>query len=241
MTNKNIYPYVYRLDHPITGEFYIGSRCANKVPAHLDLGIKYKTSSKYVKPRFTEFTYIIVAEFFDAGSAYDFEQELIHESWGLPGLMNKVCHHGKLRFSTTGLATNAGVKQTSERKAAIAAAKFGKKQTPEHRAAIARGNTGKKRTEEQNAANSRGKLGVARSAEMAANLSTAKIGARWFTDGISDAMIMRDDSPPLGWSPGRTYRTSVGSKWFTNGTSSRMIQLGLSEPPGWYPGRHKKN
>ena len=29
----NIYPYVYKGVHPITGEFYIGMRCANKLPA----------------------------------------------------------------------------------------------------------------------------------------------------------------------------------------------------------------
>ena len=37
-------PYVYKLVHKETGEFYIGFRCANKVPANEDLGIKYFTS-----------------------------------------------------------------------------------------------------------------------------------------------------------------------------------------------------
>ena len=64
--SMNIYPYVYRLDHPITGEFYIGYRSANKVPASEDLGIRYFTSSKTVKPRFHEFRFCIIAEFFDA-------------------------------------------------------------------------------------------------------------------------------------------------------------------------------
>ena len=81
LISMNIYPYVYRLDHPVTGEFYIGYRSANKVPAEQDLGQKYFTSSKVVKPRFNEFQITIVAEFFCAESAWDFEQELIFESW----------------------------------------------------------------------------------------------------------------------------------------------------------------
>ena len=66
MTSTSIYsnlPYVYRLDHPTTGEFYIGYRSANKKPSHLDLP-EYKTSSKIVNPRFEEFNWIILAEFF---------------------------------------------------------------------------------------------------------------------------------------------------------------------------------
>ena len=85
----NIYPYVYRLDHPITGEFYIGYRSANKVPAEQDLGHKYFTSSKIVKPRFHEFEYQITAEFFDKSSAYEFEQILLRENWGNGLLLNR--------------------------------------------------------------------------------------------------------------------------------------------------------
>ncbi len=46
MSNTNIYnvlPYVYRVENMVTGEFYIGYRSANKLPAKLDLP-KYKTS-----------------------------------------------------------------------------------------------------------------------------------------------------------------------------------------------------
>ena len=42
-------PYVYKITHKETNQFYIGFRCANKVQANLDLGFKYFTSSKAVK------------------------------------------------------------------------------------------------------------------------------------------------------------------------------------------------
>jgi len=94
----NIYPYVYRLDHPVTGEFYIGYRSANKVPAEQDLGHKYFTSSKLIKPRFHEFNYQVLAEFFDDESAYIFEQELIHNQWKVEGMINASCYHGLNKF-----------------------------------------------------------------------------------------------------------------------------------------------
>lgn len=87
----NIYPYVYRLDNPVTGEFYIGFRCANKVPSEQDLGHKYFTSSKLVKPRFYEFNYQIIAEFFDKDDAFKLEQELIKENLHNNLLLNKSC------------------------------------------------------------------------------------------------------------------------------------------------------
>jgi hypothetical protein len=88
----HIYPYVYRLDHPVTGEFYIGYRCANKVSSAEDLGHIYFTSSKIVKPRFHEFTYQIIAEFFDKNDAYDFEQQLISDNFKNPNILNRLVH-----------------------------------------------------------------------------------------------------------------------------------------------------
>lgn len=94
-------PYVYKLTNPITGEFYIGYRSANKVSAENDLGKKYFTSSKTVRPRFNEFNSTILKEFTCKEDAIDFEQRVIHSNWGNPLLLNKVCHHGKLRFVNT--------------------------------------------------------------------------------------------------------------------------------------------
>lgn len=93
MTSTHIYPYVYRGTHPITGEFYIGMRCANKHPAEADLGVKYKTSSKFVKPRFNEFEWCIMAVFFTREAAYDFEQLLIFENMHDSKILNKSCFH----------------------------------------------------------------------------------------------------------------------------------------------------
>jgi hypothetical protein len=91
-------PYVYKGIHPTTGEFYIGSRIAkNILCSHIDLRT-YKTSSKEVRPRFEEFEWTIVAEFFSGDAAYDFEQELIYHTWKEPGSLNKSCYHGKQRF-----------------------------------------------------------------------------------------------------------------------------------------------
>lgn len=100
--STKLMPYVYRGYNPTTSEFYIGSRVSNKVPSSSDLGIKYQTSSKVIKPRFHEFEWTIIAEFFDAGDAYDFEQFLIFESWKFTGMLNKSCYHMKARFCTNG-------------------------------------------------------------------------------------------------------------------------------------------
>ena len=110
MISTSIYPetplpYVYRLDHRITGEFYIGFRKANKVQASKDLGINYFTSSKYVKPRFHEFNYTIIQEFLDANEAYNLEQFLIYQELENPLILNKVCHYNKPRFLRTGKHT----------------------------------------------------------------------------------------------------------------------------------------
>ena len=115
--SMTIYPYVYRLDHPITGEFYIGYRCNNKLPAGEDLGYEYLTSSKLVKPRFHEFTYHVIAEFFDKNDAYEFEQQLIYEYWKSPGILNKSCYHNQSAFRLKG--------HTKESRAKISASKSG--------------------------------------------------------------------------------------------------------------------
>lgn len=86
--STKILPYVYLGTHRITGQYYIGYRAANTVPSDQDI-FRYKTSSNTVKPQFNEFEWIIVAEFFDADSAYAHEQLLLHEVWGDPLLLNK--------------------------------------------------------------------------------------------------------------------------------------------------------
>ena len=120
----NIYPYVYRGTHPTTGEFYIGMRYANKHPAEQDLSCYYKTSSNIVKPRFNEFNWTVLAEFFTKEAAFDFEQELIHENFGSPSCLNKSCMFMKQhRF----IQDDAACERISK-------ALTGRKRTPEHNA-----------------------------------------------------------------------------------------------------------
>ncbi len=95
-------PYVYRCVHKETGEYYYGYRCANKVKAEDDFGIKYKTSSRKVRQHFDEYDWEINSEFFDAISAYDHEQLKIYESWGDPLLINQHHNYGTRAFRTSG-------------------------------------------------------------------------------------------------------------------------------------------
>ena len=106
-TNEKNYPYVYRLDNPITNEFYIGYRKANLVPAEKDLGTDYFTSAPIIKERFNEFQSTIIAEFFNPNDAYDHEQYLIYCDLGNPKMLNKSCFYGKQRFDTTGKSPSA--------------------------------------------------------------------------------------------------------------------------------------
>jgi hypothetical protein len=100
--SEQVLPYVYMCIHKYSNEFYIGSRWANKIPSHLDFP-KYKTSSKKIKSSFDDFTWFIVAEFFNAGDAWDYEQQLIKENWDNDKLLN--CYfriNGKSQFRNKG-------------------------------------------------------------------------------------------------------------------------------------------
>jgi len=92
-------PYVYICTHKETNQFYIGYREANvklNAPSHLDLP-KYKTSSKVVNPDWSNYTWTIVAEFFDPSDAYTFEQQLICDNWKNPLLLNGQYRLGELK------------------------------------------------------------------------------------------------------------------------------------------------
>lgn len=130
-------PYVYKGVHPVTGEFYIGSRTAkNALCSHLDLRT-YKTSSQEVKARFEEFEWTIIAEFFSGDAAYDFEQELIYHTWEKPGSLNKSCYYGKRRFRISG-------PRTKEHREKIGMAHKGKTISAEQRANSSKVHKGKK-------------------------------------------------------------------------------------------------
>jgi len=169
----NIYPYVYRIDHP-SGEFYIGYRGTNKVPAEADFGIRYKTSTKLLSYPFEEYTRTILAEFYlptGATDAYDFEQALVYEHWGDPGLVNKRCHHnGKTRFS------RSGMKLSDETKQKMAEAKRGKAHSVETKQKISKAERGKIVSDETRAKMSMAKRGRKFSDESRQKMSDAHRG-----------------------------------------------------------------
>lgn len=153
MTSTSIYQdlplsYVYRLDHPTTGEFYIGFRSANKLPAIQDLGFKYFTSSKYVKPRFHEFNYTIIQEFLDPNEAYDLEQFLIYQERKNPSMLNRICRYDGSRFTTSNKphSEETKIKMRKPKKSKDPnTSKF--KHTEESIAKMSKSSTGKKHTD----------------------------------------------------------------------------------------------
>lgn len=134
-------PYVYMCIHKETGEIYIGYRCKNvklNKPSHIDLP-EYKSSSKIVNPNFNDYDWFIIAEFFNATDAYDFEQSLIYERWGDPLLLNDTCHFNKSRFRKPLITT-------TETRQKISIAMTGKKKpkrTPEHQFKLNQSRLGK--------------------------------------------------------------------------------------------------
>lgn len=132
-------PYVYMGIHKETGQFYIGSRTSKKIklPPEQDL-IKYRTSSKIVKPIFDQFDWYIIAMFFDPIDCYNFEQELIHNNLDNSLLINMSCYYEyKSFFSRSGQIVS------NDTKLKMSVAKLGKKFTEEHKNKIKIANTGR--------------------------------------------------------------------------------------------------
>lgn len=121
MSNK-ILPYVYKLIHKETGQYYFGYRSNNKVSSSEDLGIYYFSSSKEIKPIFCQFHKEIVAEFFDGKDAWVFEQQLIGEHFNDSLLINRSYYRDGSRIFST-----AGRKRTNDEKERISKTKTGVK------------------------------------------------------------------------------------------------------------------
>lgn len=109
-------PYVYKVTHKDTGQYYIGMRSANKVVAEQDLGTHYFTSSKFVKNNFDDFTTTIIAYFKDQLSAFMFENELIKDCWGDKLLLNKHYQKSMTKFSMSGFKRPDLVEQNKRTK-----------------------------------------------------------------------------------------------------------------------------
>jgi len=111
-----ILPYVYKLVHKETGQYYFGYRSKNVslgLKSIDDLGIKYFTSSRIIRKDFDNYNFEVLAEFYDKKDAYDFEQELIREHWKHPLLLNKHYHgEDKDRWINTGHSEETKKKMT---------------------------------------------------------------------------------------------------------------------------------
>lgn len=165
-TSSRAMPYVYMCIHKETSQFYIGYRVKNvklNKPSHIDFP-EYKTSSKIVKPNFDNFTWVILAEFYNHDSAYDFEQSLINEYWCNPLLINTNCHCGKKRFKVSSHSDETKQKisdaqkgrpgrvQTKEIKEKISKSLTGRIVPEERKKNISKGKTGKSRAPQTNEA-----------------------------------------------------------------------------------------
>lgn len=101
-------PYTYIITHSITGEFYIGSRSANRTQASTDLWRSYFTSSKLILERIKSegtdsFVAQVINEFDTPEEAFAAEQLLISEHISNPLCLNKTYQlNGKQAFLTTG-------------------------------------------------------------------------------------------------------------------------------------------
>jgi hypothetical protein len=169
-----------------TNKFYIGYREQNVklgIPSHIDFP-EYKTSSKLVRPDFDNFTWFIVAEFFNGNDAYDFEQELINNHWDDPLLLNERCYYRKERFK--GAPGRGGspkgrkfsektLRKMSEAKKGI----LGRSHTEESKLKISNANKGKKMppvSDETRQKLSDSHKGLIKSEEHRKNLSIANTG-----------------------------------------------------------------
>lgn len=141
--STKVLPYVYKLTNHDTGEFYIGYRFGNSLPSSQDLGKEYFTSSKFVRPRFDEFEYRVLAEFFDDKDAFWFEQRLIEENWNDPNILNR-------KYQKQGTTIFRGPKGplTDEHKRKVSLSMRGKKKSEEHINNVAAALKGKRLSEE---------------------------------------------------------------------------------------------
>jgi hypothetical protein len=164
-------PYVYVCTHKETNQFYVGYREVNvklNIPSHLDLP-EYKTSSTIINPDWENYTWFILAEFFDPSHAYTFEQQLIYDNWDNPLLLNGHCNIGKNQFRRSG-------PHSDETKQKLSDANKGKTLSAETKQKISDANKGKTRSDESKQKISDAKKGKTHSAETKQKISDAKKG-----------------------------------------------------------------
>lgn len=195
------FPYVYMGIHKTTNQFYVGVRTANKVQSHLDLGVKYHTSSRYVREiGFDNFEWVIIAEFFAITAiddAYWFEQELIQERFDDPGCLNK--HYTNTELSQKKF-NMAGVKHSQAYKDACSMRRTGTTLQESTKAKQSAALTGKKHTQEHIANNvsSRKKNGKKQPPLSTSHASTLKAAIRKFYDDPAYAQARLERNRRIG-------------------------------------------
>jgi hypothetical protein len=113
-------PYTYIITYNHTGEFYIGSRSANRASAVDDLWHTYFTSSKLILERIKSegtdcFTAQVIDEFDTPEEAFVAEQLMISERISNPLCLNKTYQlNGKQAFLTTGTKRNLSAETRSK-------------------------------------------------------------------------------------------------------------------------------
>jgi hypothetical protein len=109
-------PYVYKLTHKTTNQYYIGYRCNNKLLPEQDILI-YQSSSKKVKEiGFNNFNIEILATFTNKQDAYDYEQKLIYENFDDRNILNKSVFYNQKRFVNSGHSDETKLKMSLSRK-----------------------------------------------------------------------------------------------------------------------------
>jgi hypothetical protein len=215
--STKVLPYVYKLTHKETGQFYFGSRWANIVPSSEDLGIKYFTSSKYVKPMFYDFHIDILAEFFDYKDAYLFEQDMILENWNNPLKLNKKVHKNKeilwmcpevspLKGVPKSKESISKMKQTKHKNKKSAWNK-GLKLTEEKYKVGGRKSKGNIRTEESKQKQSLSTRGIPKSEEHNRKNSLALSGRKFSEEHKINISLAKRGKP----------NGSKGKEWFNDG------------------------
>lgn len=172
-SSTRVLPYVYKLTHKFSGQFYFGYRCANPIPSSEDLP-RYKSSSKEIASLgFDNFHWEILAEFFDGEAAYDFENFLIEQNIKNSLCLNKsYTKSGSRRFRLLGTASE-------ERKNKISQSTKGKSKSIQACENFSKSRIGKKLSEFHREQISKCQSGRVRSESHRKNISNALSNKPW--------------------------------------------------------------
>ena len=168
MTQLKNRGYIYKVTNIITGQFYIGQRSSYVGSPEDDLGVRYFTSSRYVRPLFKNNTSewkkeILYRDIQYSETLDDMEGYAIHKEIKDPLCMNRYDPTTRAGFSNAGKhrseETKAKMKESwkhrapvsEETRAKLSEANRGKHLSGETRAKLSAANRGQHRSEETRA------------------------------------------------------------------------------------------